>query len=70
MTISQSLDIDLQSLNALISNDDNFSIVSNKAIFNVKNRNNELLKILLEERKKIMAQQTTIKREEIQWKLI
>lgn len=68
--ITKELDCDLQTLNELISNDKYFSIVTDKAIYRVKNSNNELMRILLCERKQIMAQQIQHNREEIQWRLI
>ena len=68
--LTQELKSDLETLNNLISWEKPFSIVTEKGIWTCKNLNNELAKIILQERKNIMAQQIKYEREQIQWKLI
>ena len=68
--ITQELKSDLETLNNLISWEKPFSIVTEKGIWTCKNLNNELAKIILQERKNVMAQQIKYERDLIQWKLI
>ena len=68
--MKRELDVDLQTLNDLIGHTEDFSIVCDSGIFHIRNGNRELMRLLLEERKVVMAQQITAYREELQWKLI
>ena len=68
--ITKELNSDLETLNNLISWGKPFSIVTEKGIWTCKNLNNELAKIILQERKNVMAQQVHYEKEQIQWKLI
>ena len=68
--ITKELNSDLETLNNLISWGKPFSIVTEKGIWTCKNLNNELAKIILQERKNVMAQQIKYERNLIQWKLI
>lgn len=68
--IKNELEVDEDTLTALIQSDEDFSIVSGNGIYRVSRRNDAFMRFLYQERKQIMTQNIKINKDEKQWSLV
>lgn len=66
--LKKELEVDEDTLTALITGEDDFSIISSRGIYRVSRNNDEFIRFLYQERKQIMSK--NLNRSEKQWRLM